>query len=339
MAIQQDLLKIANEAENKPFVDYSNAFDPIMKEASRRTDMAIRSQDRAQMMKMREKQVADRRMRDYIDQKPNIDEELFDARHKEMYMPQMMQWNDEYFQNSKTLATADPNSEQYMNAKMSMDSALGKYKKIAEFLKIRKANSEAYMKDKDSNLISKGVSEEDAYVLDVIYGGMYDNVYTDENGKVTYQWVGKEDGIQYNVNEDNMPDYFLENAEAGSDYFDMWEKASNNALRYGTPFHPGSTRIKMNQIYKKHGREVVLYLAYDDIGATTTTFAELYPDTDWRKEDTGVLQDKLTEYYSKVMQDSDTTNQGSWQSRQKGKNNDKNQKKDEVTRTKDRQEQ
>ena len=39
----------------------------------------IRSQDRAQMMKMREKQVADRRMRDYIDQKPNIDEELFDA--------------------------------------------------------------------------------------------------------------------------------------------------------------------------------------------------------------------------------------------------------------------
>ena len=52
MAIQQDLLKIANEAENKPFVDYSNAFDPIIKEASRRTDMAIRSQDRAQMMKM-----------------------------------------------------------------------------------------------------------------------------------------------------------------------------------------------------------------------------------------------------------------------------------------------
>ena len=75
------------------------------------------------------------------------------------------------------------------------------------------------------------------------------------------------------------------------------------------------------------------------MGATTTTCAELYPDTDWRKEDPGVLQDKLTEYYSKVMQDSVTTNQGIWQSRQKGKNNDNNPSKADVSRTNAWQEQ
>jgi len=311
MAIQQDLVNVARAAEGTPFVDQSASFDPLLKDIGRRADIATNAANRAaavkEQRKYQEQQEVSDRMRRLIDSKPNVDVDKLSAQEREMYTPSLMKMKNDYYINSKKLANADPESQEYIDAKNSMDGTMGKYKQVNDYLTNKKTMVEGFMRDFDNGNISEGVDPNDIEILNRTSSGNYDEMWLDESGKVNYGWTNA-NGEQVVINQDEIPDYFLENGKAGGDYLKIWTTATTNASR-GIPHNAESTRLRLAQMFREYKSEGIQSMAYDDIANTGDSFAENWAKNnpnepmDWRdKNNEKRLKQELSDYLSGVVQ-------------------------------------
>ena len=269
--------------------------------------MAIRSQEYERRYQRSKRDAAENRVRTMIDGMPSPDISKVNDKLRPELQKELLALKQDYAANARVVAEADPTSEAYLNAKIAMDNAMGGLTNINNSLVKDKEDSEAYLADFDNGLISEAVSDEDRTILAHTRGGQYDSVYF-EGGKKNYVWTDPVTGESRVTNEDDIPNYFIENAEAGSAYIDMWSKATANASRYGVPYDDQTTQIQLAQLYKKIGREGVLSMAYDDIGGTGDSFVENWqknnPDSniDWRDgANEELLKQELSKYLGEVM--------------------------------------
>ena len=327
MAMDMNIVNAAKDLNgpNGGFIDHTKAFDPLLKEAGRRTDIAARTQEAERRYQRGKKDAAEGRVRSMIDGMPSPDVSKVNDKLRPELQKELLALKQDYANNARILADADPSSEEYLNAKISMDSAMGGLNSINDGLVQDKEDNESYLADLDNGLISESVTDADKTILAYTRGGQYDSVYF-ENGKKNYVWTDPISGEQQVTNEEDIPNYSLENTEAGTAYINMWTAATGNAAKYGMPFDSATTEIKIAQLYKKIGRDGVLSMAYDDIGGTGDSFVENWEKNnpgsvvDWRDgANEEMLKKELSSYLSGVMKTSVDSSVSNYNTRQKTK--------------------
>ena len=327
MAMDMNIVNATKDLNgpNGGFVDHSKAFDPLLKEAGRRTDAAARTQEAERRYQRGKKNAAEDRVRSMIDNMPSPDVSKVNDKLRPELQKELLALKQDYANNAKILADADPSSEEYLNAKISMDNAMGGLNSINDGLVKDKEDNESYLADFDNGLISESVSDADKTILAYTRGGQYDSVYF-ENGKKNYVWTDPATGEQQVTNEEDIPNYSLENAEAGAAYIEMWTKATGNGAKYGMAHDEATTNIKLAQLYKKIGRDGILSMAYDDIGGTGDSFVENWEKNnpgspiDWRDgANEEQLKQELSSYLNGVMKTSVDQSVGNYNARQRAK--------------------
>ena len=294
------------------FVDTRATTTPIVKEITRQHENLIRQQriDKryADQLARSKAEKEETRVRNLIDKMPTPDISKVNEKDRPALNAEIQRIRQEYGINANIVATADPSSPEYIEAKATLDGAMNILSNYESNFTNKKNEDEQYLADLDNGLISEAVSPEDKAIIARVRGGTYDNT-TIIDGIRHYSWTDEDTGEIVTVNEKEIPNYWLENAEAGTAYVDMWTKATTAANKYGTPHDDETTQIKLAQLYKKVGREGIQSMAYDDIGSTGESFAEKWDrehpndPMDWRApENEELLKQELSKYLSETMQ-------------------------------------
>jgi len=296
------------------FVDTRATTTPIVREITRQHDNVVRQQridkryqdQKAEAKKTRE----ETRVRNMIDKMPTPDISKVNEKDRVALNAELQLIRQEYGFNANIVATADPSSPEYLEAKTALDGAMNKLMNYDEKFTTKKDEDEQYLGDLDNGLISESVSPEDLAIIARVRGGTYENTKI-VDGARHYSWTDEDTGEIITVSEDDIPNYWLEHAEAGSAYVDMWTTATTAANKFGTSYDDATTQIKLAQLYKKVGREGIQSMAYDDIGSTGESFAEKWdreqPNNliDWRDpENEELLKQELSKYLSETMKNS-----------------------------------
>ena len=162
-----------------------------------------------------------------------------------------MQIQAGYF--ARTMKKTKPGSTEFILAQSEFNDIKGKFKNISSSLDNFKANKEEFLKDFDSGNISEGA---DTDSLKMLYSTDNYN-YSLVGGDLSFELP---DGSM--VQGNNLPKYFLRNADGGNKLLQLNEQSYKAGKQWDTYTRSHYER-QVRNIVKEKGREGLLSLATD----------------------------------------------------------------------------
>lgn len=202
-------------------------------------------------------QLADARMRNYIDSAPALNDvpKVADDMQPEL-ASFLTNGKESYFQYARTAANADPNSQEYMDAVQGMNLVTQSYKALDNDFSLLQAAKKKAIEDFENNNISNGTDALDKDFLSRLATGEVEMHIDPTTGRLRLGENGE-------ITVDDLPKLTYKDYDAAKGVIDL----NNELYTAGIPMDAGReqiVRMQIRNMVDKGGRNTIVSLATDD---------------------------------------------------------------------------